>query len=605
MSITKQKGYTLLSNIIYLYKNLFHSNKLIILWLPVHMLCEILAPLLLVVIPAAAIDIITKGTKIQDFVMVLGGLTIVNMLILFLKEYLGQRINMENTFMRVNKFAIENCYQVFTTDYINVEPEEKQKIIKKALNAISSNWVGIELLLKNTPVLVVNIVGLIVYGSMIYILDYKIILIFLLMLLSNFGLSKLARNFEERKKEIYINYEKQINYLYENSTTLANGKDVRIYRMENWFYKLFSELIKKRVFWTKKIEFMYFLPALSDNLILLIRDILAYSLLIYKVIGGGIGAAEFALYIGVIGGFSNWLNMAVVAYSNLKRANMGVIDFREYQDIDTVFNYGRGKMLPDNKSFPLTIELKNVSFCYPNAAKNTLSNISLKIEVGSKLALVGINGAGKTTLVKLLCGLYYPTEGEILINGVPIQEFNIIEYYSLIGAVFQDMEYLAFSIAKNVAACEEKYIDYKRVRKCLELAGLKEKIESLKYKEKTFLSQNMNHEGILLSGGEMQKLMLARALYKDAPIMILDEPTAALDPIAESELYEKYNNLTKEKTSMFISHRLSSTKFCDRIIFLENGRILEDGNHMELLNKQGKYAHMYQIQSHYYKEGME
>lgn len=601
MPKAKNKGYTLLGNIIYLYKNLLLSNKLMILWLPVHVLCEILAPILLVVIPAAAIEIITKGGQIQEFIMVLGGLTIINMLILFLKEYLGQRINMENTFMRVNKFAIENCYQVITTDYINVEPEDKQKIMKKALTAISSNWVGIELLLKNVPILIVNIAGLMVYGSMIYILDYKIILIFILMLVFNFGLSKLARNFEERKKEIYIDYDKQIDYLYHNSTTLANGKDVRIYRMENWFYKLFSELIKKRVFWTRKVEFMYFLPALSDNIILLIRDILAYSLLIHKVVDGGMGAAEFALYIGVIGGFSNWLNMAALAYTNLKRANLGVVDFREYQDIETVSNYGSGNTLLGSESFPLSIELKNVSFCYPNATRNTLSNINLKIEAGSKLALVGINGAGKTTLVKLLCGLYYPTEGEILINGVQVQEFNIIDYYSLVGAVFQDMEYLAFSIAKNVAACEEKYIDYIRVRRCLELAGLKEKVDSLKYKEKTFLSQNMNHEGILLSGGEMQKLMLARALYKDAPIMILDEPTAALDPIAESELYEKYNNLTQEKTSLFISHRLSSTKFCDRIIFLEDGRVVEDGTHTELLKKQGKYAHMYQIQSHYYK----
>lgn len=605
MSTTKHKRYTLLSNVVYLYKYMFQSNKLMIFWLPIHMLCEIVAPILIILIPAAAIDLITSGKGIRDFVLAMGGLTAANMLVLFLKEYLGQRIMMENTFMRVNKFAIQNCYQVITTDYINVEPQEKQKIIQKALNSLSSNWVGVEFLLKNTPVLLVNVVGLMVYGSMIYILDYKIILLFLLMMLLNFGLSRLARNFEEHKKDIYVDYDKQIDYLYENSTTLANGKDVRIYRMENWFYKLFLELIKKRVFWTKKIEFMYFLPALSDNIILLIRDILAYSLLINKVIDGQMGAAEFTLYIGVIGGFSNWLNMAAGSYTNLKRASLGVKDFRVYQEIDNVFNHGKGEELPTTKSSPLTIELKDVSFCYPGAAKNTLTHINLKIEAGCKVALVGINGAGKTTLVKLLCGMYYPTEGQILINGIPIDKFNIEEYYTLIGAVFQDVEYLAFSIAKNVAACEEKDIDYIRVKKCLELAGLKEKVESLKNKEKTFLSQHMDKDGILLSGGEMQKLILARALYKDAPIMILDEPTAALDPIAESELYEKYNNLTKDKTSLFISHRLSSTKFCDRILFLEDGRILEDGTHRDLLNKCGKYAGMYNIQSHYYKEGLE
>jgi ABC-type multidrug transport system fused ATPase/permease subunit len=236
---------------------------------------------------------------------------------------------------------------------------------------------------------------------------------------------------------------------------------------------------------------------------------------------------------------------------------------------------------------------------------DTISHFNLQINGGSKIALVGINGAGKTTLVKLLAGLYYPTEGEILINGRSIRDYNIEEYYRLIAVVFQDVEILAFTIAKNIAACSDDMINYERVRKCLEMAGLKDKIDELRDKENTYLTQSIDKDGIMLSGGQMQKLMLARALYKDSPIIILDEPTAALDPIAESEIYEKYNDLTRGKTSLFISHRLSSTKFCDRIIFLENGSIVEDGTHRQLMDKGGRYAEMFEIQSHYYKENSE
>lgn len=594
--------YSLFKNMVYVYRKVFNFNKKLRFQIPLEMLSEVLIPIMATVIPPIAVGLITDKSSIQEFLLVMGGVTVLNAILLYLKQYLFTVIDMENTSVRIEEFFFENSKKLMKTDYPNVEPQDKQILIQKATNSFSTNWVGIEFMMKNTPKFFVNIVGLITYGAMISSLNYIIIIILILMAVLNFILASYARNYDEKHKEDYVKYDRKIDYLYKNSTSLINGKDARIYKMETWFHNVFQQLIKKRVTWNKRIEYRYFLPSLSDNILLFIRDIVAYSILISMVLDKKISPATFTLFVGVIAGFSTWLNEVVTAYSDLKRANMGVNDYRSYEEISEVFNHANGCEVPKVSDCPLTIEFKDVSFRYPGAERDTISNLNLEINGGSKIALVGNNGAGKTTLVKLLSGLYYPTEGKILVNGKSIKDYDIEEYYKLIGVVFQDVEILAFTIAKNVAACEESMIDYSRVNKCLELAGLKDKVDSLKDKEKTYITQGLNKDGILLSGGQMQKMMLARALYKNAPIIILDEPTSALDPIAESELYEKYNELTEDKTSLFISHRLASTKFCTRIIFFENGKVSEDGTHEELMNMNGKYAQMFEIQSHYYKE---
>lgn len=218
---------------------------------------------------------------------------------------------------------------------------------------------------------------------------------------------------------------------------------------------------------------------------------------------------------------------------------------------------------------------------------------------------MGVNGAGKTTLVKLICGLYQPTSGQILLNGVDITEFNRNEYYGIISAVFQEPRFLPCTVLENVSMAPEQESDKENFSVCIEKAGLTEKIKSLPQKENTYLVKNVNEDAVELSGGEMQRLLLARALYKDSPILVLDEPTAALDPIAENEIYLRYSEISQNKTSIYISHRLSSTRFCDRIVLLDNSRIAEIGTHNELLNQNGKYAEMFNIQSKYYREGEE
>ena len=325
-----------------------------------------------------------------------------------------------------------------------------------------------------------------------------------------------------------------------------------------------------------------------------------YTLLIRMALGGSISVAEFTFYVGVVAGFSVWMNEAVTHLSQVMEMNVEMGYYTDAMEMADVFRHGSGEK-PD-LSREVSIEFRDVSFRYEESGEDILSHLSFHIEAGEKIALVGNNGAGKTTIVKLICGFYMPTEGDVLVNGISTRDYDMDEYGKLISPVFQDGFMTAFTVAMNIAGGEEEQIDVKRVRQCLEKAAIWEQIDSLEEKEDTYITQTLEREGVNFSGGELQKLLIARALYKDGKCLILDEPTSALDSIAESRIYEQYNEMTKEKTSIFISHRLASTRFCDEILFLEKGKVAERGTHEELIAQNGAYAKMFEIQSHYYRK---
>ena len=315
--------------------------------------------------------------------------------------------------------------------------------------------------------------------------------------------------------------------------------------------------------------------------------------------------SEFVLLIGLFHAFIGRFGKLIYHTMELNPLNISLTYIRQFLDMEEDRKSGAGigaERLFAMKRQGVKVELRHVSYIYPGKKEPTLSDINLVIQPNEKLALIGLNGAGKTTLVKLLCGFYQPTEGEILINDIPVSEFTREEYSELMSVLFQDSMVFPMSLDTNLTAQLKTQIERERLEKALGLSGFRERYEALSQKGETLLVRETNEKATDFSGGEKQKLLFTRALYKQAPLLILDEPTAALDPIAENELYLKYGEAARNRTSLYISHRLSSTRFCDRIILLENAQIQEEGTHEELMKKNGRYAELYELQSQYYKD---
>lgn len=350
----------------------------------------------------------------------------------------------------------------------------------------------------------------------------------------------------------------------------------------------------------KKIEASWIKIDISDAVFVAIRDGVAYYLLISQVLNGTMSLAVFTFYLGIVSGFSNWVYRVINDTSNLIRADIYVRDYikiveqKDNESAESIYELHRSI-----QEKGVNIEFKNVSYKAQNGQK-ILSNLNFHINANEKIAIVGRNGAGKTTLVKLLCRLYSPTEGTILINGFDICRYNKEEYYKLITAVFQDINVIAFTVKENIIGSAD--YDENRFVKSAKEANFYEKIQSLNNKENSILTKIIDKEGVELSGGEKQRLMMARAIYKEGSLIILDEPTAALDPIAESELYQEYNEIAENRTAIFISHRLATTKFCSKIILMEKGKIADIGSHDDLMENNEIYREMYINQSKHYKE---
>ncbi len=598
------KNDNIIQNAIYVYQEANNFNKKYKYKLLLGLILRLLIPIIAVFIPTTVVYLIANGYEIKTYILYLGGIVSIYAIIIYINTFLSYSLFFEKTFIRTYHFFDILSNKGMTTGYENMEFETGRKKLMKAMGAIELNRVGIERFLAEFPIFITSLIGLILFSSYIVSINFLIVLVLIGMTIMNLLLNSYARKYEKRTEDELNTYRTKLKYYQDEAGKLVNAKDIRIYKLEEWFYKGIKLFTKKFSSTVMKQKYRYSLANLSDSIFTVIRNLIAYTILVSMVLDGHINVAQFTFMIGIVIGFAVWLNQLSESYGRLQEANLKINNFRDYITMDDQINVVDGADVKELLNKKLSIEFRNVSFTYPNAKEPAIRNINLKVKAGEKIALVGINGAGKTTLVKLLTGLYNPTEGEILINGISSNKFNRDDYYNLFGVIFQDVNILPFSINQNISGTEDDETDFEKVKRVLKRAGLTEKISSLPKKANTNLTQVIDDKGIMLSGGELQKLMLARTLYKDSPILVLDEPTAAFDPLAEQELYLKYNSLTENKTSLFISHRLASTKFCNRIIYLEDGGIMEMGSHTELMNQEGKYAKMFAVQSQYYKENV-
>ena len=604
----KKKQNGVIKNICIVYSAMFKRYRSAPLLVGLYILVSIAMPFLTTLTPSLAIAGISSGS-IKTFLIYSGAAVTAFSLLSALKGFCNAKMMGKHTYTRIGFFMMNFFKKTILTDYLNIEPQPKQKLMGKAVNAVNSDWEGAQNLSRLGLEMIIILFGIGIYGTAIFMLDWKILLVMLFMFAGDILLRNHAIKFGDDHREDFTEVYRKINYLETNSLSVSAGKDIRIYQMKDWFHSKFDSLIKASKCFRWKYQLKWYWPTVSDTFFNSLRDIIAYSLLIRQVLAGQISIAEFTLYIGIVSGFCEWIynvseNMAYLKESshnfNMYNEFMAQKDFFEHDEVVSIRPSDYSTTEDDNKA--PSIEFRNVGFTYEGSDKPVLKNLNFKIKAGEKIALVGNNGAGKTTIVKLLCGLYPPTEGEILVDGKSISEIGIDKYQDKISVLFQDTTPISFSIAENVCGCDLSQIDEKRLKDCLEKAGIAKKIDSLPKKEKSYITQTLDDDGILLSGGETQKLLLAKAMYKDGPFLILDEPTSALDPIAESKIYEEYNSMALDKTSVFISHRLASTKFCDRIMFLDKGQIVETGTHDQLIKKGGKYREIFDIQSHYYQE---
>ncbi|MDF2589374.1 MAG: transporter, ATP-binding protein [Anaerocolumna sp.] len=593
----KEQKYTVLENIKYILKNIRKYDKKLFVLFAIFTIISGISPFASILFPKFILDELVGNQKVTVLVWLLLGFffcsSITGYFIAFLRGIFYPRaIKIRFKFIEM----IGN--KCMTTDFKNTENPSFLNSVETSFRALQSNDTGIEGVIHKLFALGSEILILLGYILIIGKLNVWILLYLIANVSITYYLTLRVKKYEYQRADDLSDIDRHVGYTYRLMYDFEFGKDMRIYGLTNWISSLFKKHKMDRYQIDKKIKYGYFKVGLVEVLFLLIREGLIYAYLIYQVLENGLGIGSFTMYFLSIANFANAMKVIFDDFAHISAQSLYINDFRTFIDSQEEKEPEEPKTIPQG---PYTIEFKNVYFKYPGSDKYVYSDVSLKINAGEKLAIVGHNGAGKTTFVKLLSRMYEPESGEILLNGINIQEFSKTEYYTLFSAVFQEIKTTAFSVAENIAVSDE-IVDESRIIECLEKADMKDKVLGQKNGIYTGMQKILDDEGVEFSGGENQRIILARALYKDAGIVILDEPTAALDALAEKSIYEKFNDMVKHKTSIFISHRLASTSFCDNIAMFEHGRLVEYGTHDELIQKGGKYADMFMVQAQYYKE---
>ncbi len=590
--------YSVLNNTIFLLAEMVRVHPLLVFFILLQIALSVLNPLFTIYLPKLAVDLLTSGTQAGQIIRSMLGFGLILAICMALRQCADTGKYMMLNNMRQH-FRIKLFYQSLRCDYAKIESAEGQTAYERAVLALTyGDGSGTTRLIGAMIEAVAGVLCFILYSGILSSLNIWVVLFLLALSLISFFSVRSAQRYQDGLKDEEARLHKKLNYVEWTAKDVKFGKDIRLYGMADWFITLQNGILSALSTLTGKIKNRFFLAGVINAGILFFRDGVAYAYLIWAVAGGRISVGNFVFYFGAILGFSGFVEKLLDNANVLSESNRQMNDMRTFLDRTDSREPQEPACVPTGSG--LSIEFRHVHFSYGESEEPVLDDFNLTIAKGEKIALVGVNGAGKTTLVKLLCGFYKPDKGEILIEGLSTDRFRKEDLLSLFSAVFQDFYIPPFSLAENVSLQTLDKTDLARVAQCIEQVGLSHKVSEYPEGLQTPMTRSIA-EGMVLSGGQQQKLLMARALYRDAPILVLDEPTSALDPIAESDTYLFFHELAKEKTSIFISHRLASTRFCDRIILLGRGKALEVGSHEDLMACEGEYARMFEIQSHYYK----
>lgn len=551
-------------------------------------------------IAPAILNKIELSASLGSVVFTIAAFALVLMLLSGLRSYVDTNALFGRIAVRSQGIYLSISRKYAETSYPNLLNTDFLALGEKASAACAGNSESSEAIWTTLTDLMTSCIGFIVYLALLTNLNLWLAALVAATTAVSYFASKRINEWGYLHRSEELELTKRIEYANKTATSREFAKDIRMFGLRGWLEDLWGSTMRLYSAFCAKRERKYIWANIIDIVLTFLRNGIAYAFLIGITVKNGLPASQFLLYFAALSGFAQWVVEILDKLSVMHKQSLDISTIREFLDWDEPFDLNGGERIAFEPNKQYEIRLDDVSFRYPKADKDTLSHINLTVHPGEKLAIVGLNGAGKTTLVKLVCGFLDPTEGRILLNGEDIRKFNRNDYYALFSAVFQEFSVLDVTVKENIAQCVDG-IDETRVWQCIDKAGLTEKIKSLPKGIETHLGRRVFKDGVEFSGGQTQRLMLARALYKNAPILVLDEPTAALDPIAENDIYQKYNEMTHGRTSFFISHRLASTRFCDRIIFVDGGKIAEEGTHDELLKNGGGYAYMFEVQSKYYR----
>ncbi len=595
--IEKPKDHTLIR----LIKKALSDDKLIFFLLALYTVAAVGIPLFGVLLPKVIIGyLISDNPTVTGITYISIGFFSVGGTFYFFKTFLDRFAYPRITALRID-LVRALAVKLMSVDYKYMESATFYEENEKAFNATNGNSNGVEGIyhkLFEIPRLVIIVLGMSIFIGM------KSVVI-LIAIFIHLGVSALVsvkvQKYTYSKKEILAKGQRRSNYFARTSKDFSYGKDIRLYSLKHRITENLKKEVEGYINSFRIIKNKEFALGLLSVATLLVSDAATYGMLTLLTVKG-MSIADFSMYLAAVTSLNAHSSEFTGNITFIMNELMYVRDLYRFLDGDlSEESKTRNKVTADINT-PMEIEFDNITFRYPGTDKNIFESFSLKIPAGQKLAVVGINGAGKTTLVKLLTRLFKADSGRILINGTDINEYDRNSLYKMFAVVFQEVNIIAFTVAQYIA-CSLEDIDEEKVDGVLKQVGLYDKISSLKEGKNTLMLKIIDENGLVLSGGESQKLAIARALYKEGSCVIMDEPTSALDALAEAEIYSEFDELTRGKTAIYISHRLASTKFCDKIALINETGLCEYGSHDELMEKGGVYYDMFTTQGKYYNDG--